>query len=160
MIKKIKNWNDKNNKVLLFFIAFIILIALITFIILINRYNKQTAIEKDAAKVRLSECRSVTVINKLDEQLIKKISIETLSGIPVSHKDFENAGTIIFRNFDERNAFKDESDFKLILIDRYGLKYEKAFTANTKGNTDVTIEKSDYVKQPGDFTRKIEKTLN
>ena len=84
----------------------------------------------------------------------------TASGIQIAEQEKETYENIVFLNFDRKSVYKDESNFKIILTDRYGLKYEKLFTAAEKGNTDVVIEEADYVKQSGDWKRKIEKMLN
>lgn len=78
----------------------------------------------------------------------------------IKHSNEETVENIVFNDFDKDAAFEDESQFKIILIDRYGLRYEKIFEASEIGNTDVSIEESDYVKQSGDWKRKFGRTLN
>ncbi len=113
-----------------------------------------------AATARNKNYRSVTVINSLSEKLVKNCKLMTASGIQIAEQEKETYENIVFLNFDRKSVYKDESNFKIILTDRYGLKYEKLFTAAEKGNTDVVIEEADYVKQSGDWKRKIEKMLN
>lgn len=112
------------------------------------------------AKARKKNYRSVTVINSLSEKLVKNCKLMTASGIQIAEQTEETYENIVFLNFDGASVYKDESNFKIILTDRYGLKYEKLFTAAENGNTDVVIEEADYVKQSGDWKRKIEKKLN
>lgn len=113
-----------------------------------------------AATARNKNYRSVTVINNLSEKLVKNCKLMTASGIQIAEQEKETYENIVFLNFDRKSVYKDESNFKIILTDRYGLKYEKLFTATENGNTDVVIEEADYVKQSGDWKRKIEKMLN
>ena len=84
----------------------------------------------------------------------------TASGIQIVETNEETYENIVFLNFDGASVFKDEINFKIILPDRYGLKYVKLFTAPESRNTDVVIEEADYVKHSGDWKRKREKKLN
>lgn len=116
--------------------------------------------EKDIRIARSKSYRSVTVINKTPEKLVKECTLMTADGTPIVHQKEKKAENIVFLNFDPKQAFKNETQFKIILTDRYDLKYEKEFTANNKGNTNVVVEESDQVKQPGNSKKKIERILN
>lgn len=116
--------------------------------------------EKDVRVARSKSYRSVTVINKTPEKLVEECTLMTADGTLIVHQERKKAENIVFVNFDPKQAFKSETQFKIILIDRYGLKYEKEFTANNEGNTNVVVEESDQVKQPGNSKKKIERMLN
>lgn len=124
--------------------------------------DRKAIVENQAAEARIKDYRSVTVINNLSEKLIKECNLTTESGVMVKHTNKETTDNIVFKDFDKDSAFENETNFKITLIDRYGLKYEKPFIASSKGNTDVVINDSNYVKQSfwGDLKRKIEKAIN
>jgi len=47
------------------------------------------------------------------------------------------------------------------LIDVYGLKFEQAINdLPAPGKLDVKITEDDYVEQPGDWSRKMERKIN
>lgn len=127
---------------------------------ILNSANSKTAIEKDAAKARIKKDRSVTVINNTNSKYIKESSLLTDKGVLIDHKDLIKNENIVFKNFDKNNAYEDEKKFKIILIDRYGLKYERVFESNAESNTDVVVTENDYVKQKGDSKRKLERAIN
>ena len=124
--------------------------------------DRKAIVENQAAEARIKDYRSVTVINNLSEKLIKECNLTTESGVMVKHTNKETTDNIVFKDFDKDSAFENETNFKITLIDRYGLKYEKPFIASSKGNTDVVINDSNYVKQSfwGDLKIKIEKAIN
>ena len=124
--------------------------------------DRRTHTEKKVVEARNKDYRSVTIINNLTEKLIKECTLMTESGVMVKHIDKQTTDNIVFNNVDKNSDFKNETKFKIILIDRYGLKYEKTFIASTKGNTNVVINESNFVKQSffKDLKRKIEKAIN
>lgn len=122
--------------------------------------DKQKQVEKDAAKVRTEEYRSVTIINNLPEKFVEEYILTTDDGVMIARANRIIVGNHVFENFDKNEAYKDETQFKITLIDRYGLRYEKIFSASQSGNTDVVIDESNYVKQPGDWKRKVERMLS
>lgn len=117
-------------------------------------------IEKEVAEVRTKEYRSLTIINKTEETLISECILTTAQGVLVARQENLTEKNIVFANFDSKSAFKNEKDFKITLIDRYGLKYEKIFKAKEEGNTDVVIDEKDYVAQDGDWFKKVKRFFN
>lgn len=138
------------------FLPFFILIT----ICFLFSCDKKSQAEKDVAIARSRSYRSITVINKTSEKLMKECNLTTASGILIKHKDLNEVENIVFRNFDSENAFKNERELKIELIDRFDLKYEKVFSPNESGNTDVFITEKDLVKQRGNFLKRVERALN
>ena len=138
----------------------IILIS-VNMIICCDGCDERSKTVKQVSEVRQKEYRSVTVINKLNNPFARSCVLENKDGVMIGEEKKDvNVSNIVFKNFDENGAFENESEFRIILIDRYDMKYMKVFTANSEGNTDVVISESDQVKQSGDWIRGIEKWLN
>lgn len=132
----------------------------IALVLLFASCRKKSRVENEVAKARIKEYRSVTVINNTSEKLVKECNLKTISGALVKHKDLNEIENIVFVDFDKDNAFENETEFVITLIDRFDIKYEKSFSANETGNTDVTISEEDYVAQSGDWKRKLERAIN
>ncbi len=161
------------NRIILKFVTIFVLLS-ITFYLYGNNKDEKTGVissiskfwgsifndENKAKKVMKKNYRSVTVIVRLDNAVVKECILSTSNGKIVDRKNDAKQTTVVFENFDKSNVFINESEFMITLIDRYDMKYEKTFFVNAKGNTDVTIDKSDYVKQSGDWIRHIEKRIN
>lgn len=137
-------------------IALILCISAFVF----NACNNKKSVEKAAETVRTKTYRSITVINGTKSKYIAECSLTTENGVFIDHRKNSKLGNLIFKNFDSENAYKDEENFKIILIDRYGLKYEHKFSVNEEGNTDVLVSESDLVKQSGNLRKKLERKLN
>ena len=129
-------------------------------ILVLTSCSKKTQVENKVAKARTKEYRSVTVINNTSEKLVKECNLTTITGALVKHKDFNKIENIVFVNFDKDNAFENETEFVITLIDRFDIKYEKSFSANKTGNTDVIVTEEDYVDESGDWKRKFERVIN
>ena len=57
--------------------------------------------------------------------------------------------------------YSEYNTFMVTLIDRYNMKYEKEVKeVKEKGRTEVIINKDNYVKEKGDFFKKINKFFN
>ena len=117
-------------------------------------------VEEEVREVRTKEYRSLTIINKTGEKLITECILTTKSGVIVARQEKTTENNIVFRDFDSIGAFKNEKDFKVTLVDRYGFKYEKIFKVGEKGNTDITIESKDVISQNGDWFRKVKRFFN
>lgn len=142
------------------FLLLLLLSVTLSFISCNACSNERKSI-KEAEKARLQKNnRSITVINKTDEKYIKKCILQTGSGTQIDFKDRESEINIVFRNFDPNGAYRDETDFKITLIDRFGLHYEKIFSVKKNGNTDVEVTESDYAKRAGDALRIFNKQMN
>ncbi len=131
------------------------ILGIVVFVSCSSDEKNQT--ERSVAAALTSTARSVTVINSLPEKHAQEYSLTTVVGELVAH---ENQVTVENFVFDGLRAFKDETEFKITLIDRYGLKYEEVFEASLTGNTVVVIDESDYVEQSGDWKRKLDRFVN
>ena len=117
-------------------------------------------VEEEVREVRTKEYRSITIINKTGEKLITECILTTKSGVIVARQEKTTENNIVIADFDSIGAFKDERDFKVTLVGRYGFKYEKIFKVGEKGNTDITIESKDVISQNGDWFRKVKRFFN
>lgn len=131
------------------------ILGIVVFVSCSSDEKNQT--ERSVAAALTSTARSVTVINSLPEKHAQEYRLTTVVGELVAH---ENQVTVENFVFDGLRAFKDETEFKITLIDRYGLKYEEVFEASLTGNTVVVIDESDYVEQSGDWKRKLDRFVN
>lgn len=100
--------------------------------------------------------RSATIINKTD-QIINELQILVGEGTEITTSKNLEEKTMSYE-FPEK--YDKYTEFTFILIDRYGLKYEKKEKINLKGQTEVVITEDDYVEQKGDFWKKVEKAFN
>lgn len=144
-------------KLLIFLIVLVIILSFAVYVLI---PKKKSNIEKEVREVRTKEYRSLTIINKTEEALISECILTTAQGVLVARQEKLTEENIVFANFDSKGAFKNEKDFKITLIDRYGLKYEKTFKAKEEGNTDVVITDENYVAQDGDWFRKVKRFFN
>lgn len=140
--------------------CFLLLLLLSCLVVLFTGCDDRKKAEKAAREARKASYRSVTVINMTDEKLIKESYLYTDSGTMIMHLNKQTTENIVFKDFDNDRSYRDVSDFKVVLIDRFGIMYAKDFTAERKGNTNVKVTKHDYVKQPGDWKRKMERRMN
>ena len=145
-------------KKLLIFLIILVVILSFTVYMLIPKHKM--AVEREIATVRTKEYRSLTIINKTEETLIAECILTTVQGVLVARKEKIIEENIVFANFDAQEAFSNEKEFKITLIDRFGLKYEKTFKAKEKGNTDIVIDEKDYIAQEGDWFRKVKRFFN
>lgn len=138
----------------------IVLILILSFAVYVLLPKEKPNVVKEVREVRTKEYRSLTIINKTEETLINECTVTTLKGVLVARKEKLTENNIVFANFDAQEAFINEKDFKVTLIDRFSLKYEKTFKAKEKGNTDVVITDEDYVAQDGDWFKKVKRFFN
>ena len=103
--------------------------------------------------------RYLTIINDTN-QIINQVHITVGDGSEIEHAfqknpDEKSFSVEIPHDYDEYNVFT------VTFIDRYEMKYQKAVTVTKeKGRTEVKITQDDYVKQDGDFKRKIDRFFN
>ena len=138
----------------------IVLILILSFAVYVLLPKEKPNVVKEVREVRTKEYRSLTIINKTEETLINECTVTTLKGVLVARKEKLTENNIVFANFDAQEAFINEKDFKVTLIDRFSLKYEKTFKTKEKGNTDVVITDEDYVAQDGDWFKKVKRFFN
>ena len=141
-------------------IFLVILIVILSFAVYLLIPKHKQNIVKEVQKVRTKEYRSLTIINKTSEHLIRECILTTAEGLLVARQEKLTESNIVFADFDSNGSFGDEKSFKVTLIDRYGLKYEKIFEAKEKGNTDVSIDDKNYVSQDGDWFKKVMRFFN
>lgn len=64
------------------------------------------------------------------------------------------------------DSYDKYEEFTVTLIDRYGIKYQRTVTVQKVSDTvpkvmiDVKITGEDYLKQKGDFKRKLDRFFN
>ena len=98
----------------------LVIVAFVSLIFSCDGGDDKNQTERSVAAALTSTARSVTVINSLPEKHAQEYSLTTVVGELVAH---ENQVTVENFVFDGLRAFKDETEFKITLIDRYGLKY-------------------------------------
>ena len=148
---------EKMKKLLIFLIVLVIILSFAVYVLI---PKKKSNIENEVAEVRTKEYRSITIINKTEELLVSECILTTTQGVLVARKEKLTENNIVFANFDSKGAFKNEKDFKVTLIDRFYLKYEKTFQAKEEGNTDIVIDDENDVAQDGDWFRKVKRFFN
>lgn len=117
-----------------------------------SRVNNDKA-EKD------TQGRYLTIINDT-KQVINEVHITVGEGTEIEQSYQENPDENSF-SIEIPKDYDEYETFTVIFIDRYGLKYqEKVTNVKERGRTEVKITEDDYVKQDGDFKRKIDKFFN
>lgn len=125
------------------------------------RLFKKT-MQSDIRKAENSSKRSLIVVNNLSDKAVKSCELFTLNGESITNQENleGDRSSIVFYNFDSKNIYKNTDNFKIVLIDKYGFKYEKQFSIKKNGPTVIQIDTNDRMKQPMDTKRKIEKFLD
>ena len=116
-----------------------------------------TRVSNDKAEKNSQE-RYITIINETN-QVINEVHITVGEGTEIEsafqkNPDEKSFSVKIPKDYDEYDTFT------VILYDRYGLKYQKTSKISQTGRTEVKISEEDYVKQDGDFKRKLDKFFN
>ena len=145
-----------NKTLRLVVVSIILLVSIITLSACKNYGN--SIITNDKAQKDKND-RHLTIINET-EQVINEVHIYVDEGTEIEsayqkNPDGDNFSITIPKQYEEYDKFKVK------IIDRYGLKYEK-IVSNVEKNErrEVVITKDDYVEQKGDWKRKLDKTLN
>ena len=103
--------------------------------------------------------RYLTIINET-EQVINEVHVSVGEGTEIEAAYRENPDKKSFP-IELPKEYKDYTEFKVTLIDRYELKYEKTVTdVKEKGRTEVKFTEEDYIKQDGDLKKKVNKFFN
>lgn len=124
----------------------------------VTNKDGQSRITNDAAEKNTDE-RYLTIINET-EQIINKVYVTVGEGTEIEHAYQNNPDEKSF-SIKIPEAYKEDKTFTVTLIDRYDLKYEKIVSdVAEKGRTEVKITTDDYVKQRGDWKRKIDRLFN
>jgi len=152
--------------------GFIFLIIITSLICSCNKSDAQKqadADNKDANIIGNSEHddknRHITVIVNLPEKYSKKVTLYTNKYVQIGVIREDERENIPFPGDNNKikenlEKYNDETNFIIILEDRYGLIYKEEFTAQKTGNSKVIIDNSCYVKHPGDWKRKAARFLN
>lgn len=124
-------------------------------------FSKKT-MQSDIRKAENSSKRSLIVVNNLSDKAVKSCEIFTINGESIANQENleGDRSNIVFYNFDPKNIYKNIDNFKIVLIDKYGFKYEKQFSLKKMGSTVIEIGSNDRIKQSMDTKRKIEKFLD
>lgn len=103
--------------------------------------------------------RYLTIINKTGE-IINEVHITVGEGTEIEqgyqkNPDEDSFSVKIPKDYEEYDSFT------VTLIDRYELKYETTVkNVKEKGRTEVVVTKDDYVKQDGDWKKKLDDWFN
>lgn len=138
------------------FFAIILVIAIIigaaVLIIKIKQVN-DSRVTNDFAEKDI-DGRYLTIINDTD-QVINEIVVTVGNGTEIEEMKQSNPDE---RSFSIKipEEYSEYNTFMVTLIDRYNMKYEKEVKeVKEKGRTEVIINKDNYVKEKGDFFKKI-----
>lgn len=137
-------------------LSLIIVIGICGFIFVNERESKPTVV--DTEKALTDSKNRYIIINNQTNQVINEAYICVENDIQIGDKKDEPNDDDI--SFYIPKKYDKYENFKIVLIDRYDLKYEKEVIANIKGKTEVVICEDDYVKQKGDWKKKIDKFFN
>ena len=136
----------------------IVLAIVIVGIIIAFSVNKDSRKSNDAAE-KDEQGRYLTIINKI-EQIINEVHITIGDGTEIEDMKQTNPDETSF-SIEIPREYSEYDTFIVILIDRYNLKYVKEISnVADKGRTEVVITKGDYVKEKGDFWKKVNKLFN
>lgn len=115
-------------------------------------------ISNDNAVVE-KEKRTVTIVNKTNE-IINEFHLYVNQGTELVEYQKNNIENNSF-SMELKTDLDEYDQFSFTLIDRYGIKYEKKDVAvSNTGNTEIVIEKSDEVKESGNFWKKVDRFFN
>lgn len=146
-------------KVIIIIVAVVLIVAVGfgIFWILSNKSGNSRVTNDDAEKD--TKGRYLTIINDTN-QIINQVHITVGNGTEIEYAYQENPDEKSF-SVKIPDAYDEHNVFTVTLIDRYEMEYQKAVTVTTeKGRTEVKITQDDYVKQDGDFKRKIDRFFN
>lgn len=132
--------------------------ALIVFfcLLVLAGCKKNSVVTNEGAEQEKNKKRFITVINATD-LIIDDVIIEVGEGTEVqTYKKPEEKSFSI----EIDDAWIDQDTFKVILIDTYGLHYEKETFVSETGRTEIKITQDDYKEYQGDWFRKLVKKLN
>ncbi len=141
----------------------LLILSITVSILLLNGcgFSKKT-MQSDIRKAETSSKRSLIVVNNLSDKAVKSCEIFTINGESITNQENleGDRSSIVFYNFDPKNIYKNVDNFKIVLIDKYGFKYEKQFLIKKNGPTIIQIDSNARIKQSMDTKRKIEKFLD
>ncbi len=150
-------------RVVIIILAVVLAIAVVLGIIFgINKIHDNWETNNEAEKAPIG--RYITIINDT-KHIINEVHITVEEGKEIELKNWENPDKTSFpiKIPDEYNKY---NEFTVTLIDRYGIKYQKTVPVpqvtvdNKKPMENAKFTEDDYVKQKGDWKRKIDRFFN
>lgn len=143
-------------------ITLIILVFLLALTILCcsgcKKKDESKKTSNEEAEEKKDESRFITIINGTDSSTINKVEVLAGEGIFVVGEDNPDEKSFSYKIGD---TWKDYDSFTIVLTDVYGLKFEQTINNfPAPGKMDIKITEDDYVEQPGDWSRLLERTMN
>lgn len=124
----------------------------------ITNKDGQSRVSNDIAE-NDTKGRYLTIINETG-QIINEVHIFVGEGTEINQCYQHNPDEKSF-SIEIPKAYDKYDKFKVTIIDRYDLKYEKQITdVNKHGRIEVKITEANYIKQSGDWKKKIDKMFN
>lgn len=154
----------KEKKKSVVFKILIVSILVISCIIGVGIYNNITnrdgnsRVSNDVAQKDING-RYLNIINDTN-QIINEVRLFTTDGTEIKRGYQHNPDE---KNFSIKipKSYEEYDEFYVTIIDRYGIKYEKQISSvKIKGLTPVKISENDYVKQDGDWKKKLDRFFN
>lgn len=124
----------------------------------ITNKDGQSRVSNDIAEDD-TKGRYLTIINETG-QIINEVHIFVGEGTEINQCYQHNPDEKSF-SIEIPKAYDKYDKFKVTIIDRYDLKYEKQITdVNKHGRIEVKITEANYIKQSGDWKKKMDKMFN
>lgn len=118
----------------------------------------ETRIENDKAE-KDEDGRYLTIVNGTN-QVINEVHVTVGDGTEIESCEQNNPDEDSF-SVEIPDEYSEYTEFNVIFIDRFGMKYEKKINdVPESGRKEIKLTSDDYVKQSGDFKRKIDRFFN
>ena len=143
-------------------ISLIILVVFLAITVLscsgCKKKDKSEPVSNEKAEEKKDESRYITIINGTDSSTINRVEVLAGEGIFVVGEDNPDEKSFSYKISD---TWKDYDSFTIVLTDVYGLKFEQTINNfPVPGKIDIKITEDDYVEQPGDWSKLIERKMN
>jgi uncharacterized protein YcfL len=141
--------NKRIRLAIVFFICFILTGC--------SLFKKDQTVSNSTAVVNKKE-RIVTIINDTN-QVINEFHLYVGKGTELSEYKKNNIDENSFSiKIDKK--YDSKKEFTFMLIDNYGMTYEKKVKVPLNKTTEIVIHENDNIKQKNDIWRKINKWFN
>lgn len=141
--------NKRIRLTIVFFICFILTGC--------SLFKKDQTVSNSTAVVNKKE-RIVTIINDTN-QVINEFHLYVGKGTELSEYKKNNIDENSFSiKIDKK--YDSKKEFTFMLIDNYGMTYEKKVKVPLNKTTEIVIRENDNIKQKNDIWRKINKWFN
>ena len=141
--------NKRIRLTIVFFICFILTGC--------SLFKKDQTVSNSTAVVNKKE-RIVTIINDTN-QVINEFHLYVGKGTELSEYKKNNIDENSFSiKIDKK--YDSKKEFTFMLIDNYGMTYEKKVKVPLNKTTEIVIHENDNIKQKNDIWRKINKWFN